>query len=264
MNADDAPKPARVSLPGGSFSTIRWSRKKLGIFIAFGFAAHVAFVFILGTKRPLQPRQVTDGPKFQLANAANELIALEDPTLFTLPHVEDFVPAIWRRMPEVTQPPIRWTEPPPFLPPAVETLGTVFNAFMASNQFTRLSLDFMPAPVLNAPELPFVSALPQKSTLQILGAISQRPLEDHLVVPTLKWDDVIAPSRVQVLVDGAGKVISAVLLPSASALENAGRTEIGDTNALNIARELRFAPAKGVTLGELTFNWHTIPTTNAP
>lgn len=77
---------------------------------------------------------------------------------------------------------------------------------------------------------------------------------------------MIAPSRVQVLVDPSGQVVSAVLLPSDNAVEAAGRADVGDTNALNIARGLRFAPASGLAFGELIFRWHTVPepATNAP
>ena len=62
-------------------------------------------------------------------------------------------------------------------------------------------------------------------------------------MPSLPFNDVIAPSRVQVLVDPPGNVVSAVLLPSNNPLEALGRAEIADTNALAIARSLRFAPA---------------------
>lgn len=267
MSTGAETKPAIVHPPGNSLASSRWSGKKLVAFIVFALAVHLAFIFVLGAKHEVHQRTVTRVPQFEIANAADELIALEDPTLFALPHVEDFIPAIWRQTPDVHQPPLRWTEPPPFLPPAVENLGSAFNLFMASNPFAPLPLHFKPTPVLAIPPIPLVSELPEQSSLQIKGDISRRPLSQPVTVPTLKWNDVIAPSRVQVLVDAAGNVISAVLLPSASASENAGRAEIGDATALTLARKLHFQPGSGLTLGEVIFDWHTVPAptlTNTP
>ena len=106
-------------------------------------------------------------------------------------------------------------------------------------------------------------ALTAATTLQITGELAQRPLLTAVTLPSLPWNDVIAPSKVQALVDPAGNVFSPVLLPSDSALEDAGRSEVGDSNALVIVRSLRFAPAPRLTFGEIIFHWHTVPT-NAP
>ena len=72
-------------------------------------------------------------------------------------------------------------------------------------------------------------------------------------------NDVIAPSKVQVLVDEAGNGASVVVL------ESSGLPE-ADQRALRLARNLRFAPAPALTFGEITFRWHTLPaaSTNAP
>jgi outer membrane biosynthesis protein TonB len=69
---------------------------------------------------------------------------------------------------------------------------------------------------------------------------------------------VIAPSKVQALVDTAGNV-SPVLLESSA---NAAADQI----ALQLARNLRFAPAPRLMFGEIIFTWHTVPVTatNAP
>jgi TonB family protein len=66
---------------------------------------------------------------------------------------------------------------------------------------------------------------------------------------------VIAPSVVQVLVDPSGDVASTALLES-SGFKDA------DDKALELARAARFAPSSQLTLGELIFNWHTVPPVN--
>ena len=85
-------------------------------------------------------------------------------------------------------------------------------------------------------------------------------------LPSLEFNDIIAPSKVQVTVDRIGNVISAVLLPADNAIEVTGRSSKGDTNAVALALGLKFAPAAQLALGEVTFYWHTLPltSTNAP
>ena len=247
MNTGPA-EPLAEQPPDESWGLTRWI-----FLIAFVFAAHFAFVFLFGSRKVPVPRAVTNVPQFQLADNSSELIALTDPTLFALPHLDDFAPADWLRPPAITQPSFRWTEPPSFLPPAPESLGMAFVAFVQTNSLATFPLDFKPAPQLTAPEAVIESALPQNSTLKFLGALAQRPLQNPIVVPTLAWNDVIAPSRVQLLVDAEGKVVSTVLLQSSE-------YDVADQKALALARAARFVPATGLMFGELLFNWHTVPT----
>jgi TonB family protein len=256
MNAEAEPQSAEIRPAINSFSSIRWSSKKLLIFILFAFAIHLAFVFVLGTKRPIQPRPATDAPHFQFTETADELIALEDPTLFAQPHLVDYVPAVWRKTPDLPQLPTRWTEPPPFLAPAVETWGATFRVFMASNELGQMPLNFKPSPAFSVPKIDFSTALPQASLLQITGDVSRRTLKESILVPTLKWNDVIAPSRVQVLVNPQGNVVSYVLLQSSE-------YDKADQAALELARQAKFEPGPSLDLGEMIFHWHTVPT-NAP
>ena len=67
---------------------------------------------------------------------------------------------------------------------------------------------------------------------------------------------MIAPSKVQALVNTDGNVASAVLLESSSLAD-------ADQRALQLVRNLRFAPASRLMFGEIIFTWHTVPT-NAP
>ena len=78
--------------------------------------------------------------------------------------------------------------------------------------------------------------------------------------------DVIAPSKVQVLVTPAGQVFSAVLLPPDHGLETDPHDDRADQMALTLARSARFAPAGHATFGQMIFNWQTVPlpTTNTP
>jgi hypothetical protein len=252
MNAGPAePQPLAGAPPDAG-----WSWKKVFLVILFAFAAHVAFVSLLGAKKTVPPRAVTNVPVFHLADNASEFVRLTDPTLFVLPHAEDFAPAAWSRTPAVEPPSFNWTEAPPFLAPDTGTLGTAFNAFMQTNRFVTVALHFKPEPqpALLLPASEFL--LPQNSTWQLAGEIAKRQLLNTLAVPSPTVNDVIEPSRAQLLVDKNGEVVSTVLLDT-SGDNNADQT------AVALARTLRFAPADRLMFGEIIFHWHTVPT-NAP
>ena len=247
----------------------RWTLRRWLMLIALVFVAHVVLIYIFGAKKTAAPgAAIPQGgvPQLTLADNSSELIALDDPTLFALPHGNDFTIT---NVLEANQPSFRWIGLSGELAsPATENLGAVFSRFMETNQFAGFQPDFKPEPELSEPGLPFatVSALPQSSSLRITGDLARRRLRGEITLPSLPWNGVLAPSRVQALVDAAGDVVSTVLLPPNTAAEAAGRADKGDTNALAIARSLRFAPSSQPMFGELIFNWHTVPpaATNAP
>ncbi len=242
-----------------------WSQKKWMAVVAIIFAAHVAIIFALGEKKHVVPRAVTNVPMLKLADNSSEMLALDDPTLFALPHLEGFAGPALRNQQLGQFSRQDWTEPPRWLSLSAESLGATYSQFMRTNFLAGRPLDFKPQPKLSVPP-PVEPVFAQNSTLQIIGALAQRRLLDKINLPSLQYNDVIAPSIVQALVDEAGNVVSAVLLPSENSMEAAGRAAIGDTTALQIALKLRFAPSSQQTLGRLIFNWRTvpIPATNAP
>jgi hypothetical protein len=241
-------------------------QKKFLLLVTFALATHLALIFLFGSTKNNSPRPVTNVPQLQLANAGDELIELDNPALFALPNARDFSSTIWQKNKDVAQPSFRYREEPRWLPLAPENLGAAFGRFMQTNRFGIFHNDFKPSPqfaVLTSGSDP---AFPQRTTLEISGTLAARKLLSVPALPTLPLNDVIAPSKVQVLVDKSGNVLSTVLLPLENFSETINYTERGDTNAVAIARSLRFAPAPQPTLGEIIFRWHTVPltTTNAP
>ena len=255
-------RPADSSALAPSPQSEGWTRQKFVFLIAFALALHVALIFLFGTKKQILPRAVADVPHLQLADSASELIALDDPTLFARPNAHDFVSAFWQRPPTVKQPDFNWMEAPRYLLPAPEQFGAAFHEFMQTNPPPELPLNFKPEPKLFEPVIAFDDAMPQATTLQIFGELSQRRLLNQIELPSIRVNDVIAPSKVQALVDTAGNVASVVLLPDNS-IEAAAHYDVADQRALQLARHLRFAPAPRLMFGEIIFNWHTVPT-NAP
>ena len=233
-----------------------WGGRKFLLIILMAFAAHLAFVFLLGAKKPARQRVVKNVPVFRLADRANELVRLTDPTLFALPHAEDFPNGIMAATPTVTVTEFRWTETPPFLGLNPASLGGSFNAFMQTNQLKSSALKFKPEPQFVAPAINLEPALPQNSSWSLAGGLAGRRVLNTLSVASPAVNDVLAPSRVQLLVAPDGNVVSAVLL------ETSG-LDAADQTALALARTLRLAPAAPLAFGEIIFTWQTVPT-NAP
>jgi hypothetical protein len=256
MTEPAGPKPAGAG----------WSRQRLIIPILLVFAAQTGLVFVLGERQFPPSRVPANVPHLQLADNSSDLVALDDPTLFVLPHANDFASAVWLKPQVVTPPAFRWTESPRWLPLPAEDLGATFAQFMRTNRFAGFQPDFKPEPELSGPVLAVAPALEQNTTIQVTGNLAQRWLTNQISLPSLVHPDVVAPSRVQVLVDAAGDVVSAVSLPAESGLEAEGRWYDAETNATAIARTLRFTPSLGLTFGQIIFHWHTVPaaTTNAP
>ena len=244
-----------------------WTRGHWLTVVALVLAAHVALLFVFGGRKQIVPRPVKNVPMLKLADDSSEWLALNDPTLFALPHQKDFASAIWRQTTALKQPSLRWTELPRPLPsPSADALGLAFNQFMQTNHFAGFELQFKPSLKLSAPGLPIEPVLAQNSTLRVEGELAQRQLPSPINLTNWPYPNVIAPSKVQVLVDTAGNVVSAVLLPPDSGFTATDQYDQADQLALELARAARFTPASHLTVGRMIFNWHTVPppATNAP
>jgi len=242
------------------FASPAMSRGKLVFWIVLVLAAHVAALAIFSSKRPIIPRAATRVPHLRLLDEANELVALNDPTLFALPHANDFARAFWQRIPTHTPP--RFHRPEPageLLVPVAGELGAALRQFVQTNRLAAAPLNFKLPPQLRPVTVSLENDLPQRSTMQITGELANRPQLNRLELPSIALDDVLPAGTVQVLVDKAGNVTSVVLLESSAVESNQG--EVADRLALQLAGELRFAPADRPTLGKITFHWHTVPTT---
>ncbi len=253
--APEAP-PGQESPDGGS-----WTRRRWLTLIALVLAAHVLLLFAFGGRKPIVPRAVTNVPTLKLADNSSEWLALNDPTLFALPHQKDFASAVWLQTTNVEQPSFRWTESPRWLPLSADELGLAFNQFMQTNRFASLELQLKSPVKLSAPGLPVEPAPAQTSTLQIQDDLAQRRLLDPIHLPSWPYANVIAPSKLQVLVNEAGDVVSAVLLPPDNGFTAADQYDQADQRGLELARAARFAPSSRLTIGLMIFNWHTVPVT---
>jgi hypothetical protein len=236
-----------------------WPWRKIFFLILLAVIVHVALICFFGTKKQIVPRPVSKVPRLQLAGDHDEFIALENPTLFALPNPRDFSSPLWLKIPVVMSPSFRWTELPKWLPLNTANPGATFQQFLTATTVPEIQLDVKPAPELTVQHISLGTALPQDSTLKIIGELAHRALLSPVPLPSLPYNNVIPPSEIQVLVDTSGHVISAILLPLTDGMEILERYDLADQRALDIATHLRFAPAPRLTFGEIIFKWHTVP-----
>jgi TonB family protein len=248
------PKPPNEGwLAGPKPPSEGWSRKKFLFVLIFVFAFHVSLIVLFGSKQRIVPRPVTNFPQLQLVDSANELIALNDPTLFARPNRHDVVSAFWRRMPAVSQPNFDQPAASGYLAPESGNFGALFQDYLRNLKPPAFVSDLKPEPRQILPDVTF-NPVPEATIMQISGELAQRPLLTPVEPPFFPYNDVLKPSVIQALVDTVGNVASAVVLESSDSND-------ADQRALQIVRDLRFAPAPNLTLGEITFTWRTVPVT---
>jgi hypothetical protein len=243
-----------------------WPFKRIVILTLLVFVVQGALVIILGEKKSAPVRTAVNAPHFQLADDSSGLIALDDPTLFALPHTNNFGASIWLGSPTITTPSFAYTEPLKELPLDSASLAMNLRVFLTTNDNATALPAFKPEPELSAPEPILTAALNGKTTMQIRGELARRPLMPQ---PELSWitnlpsltnSDWVDHTHVQVVVNAAGDVVSAITIPSSSLVQVPVDTG-GNQEAEALARKLRFAAAASpVMFGQIIFNWHTVVT----
>jgi hypothetical protein len=236
-----------------------WSRPRMLRLIAVVFLAHVALIFIFGARKPVVPRPAKDVPQLTLAGGQNELLALTDPTLFALPHADEFTPPF-----QITNT-FHWPNPMRWLS-LTDTLAGTADSLAQPVRFDVTHLDFKPQPKLNVPDSQFPPAFPQTSTVRLAGDLARRQWVAAPQLPSWIDNDVLQPTIVQVLVDAEGNVVSDVLQPERESEPVGADQAAADQKALELARGTHFLPAARPTLGLMIFDWLTlpVPATNSP
>jgi len=250
-----------------------WRLGRWGFFIAIIFAVQLALIFWLGNASPVRPRPPAAAPAVHLAaNYSSELLMLQDPTLFALPHRQGFSGSAWLKMPRMNFRSFDWSEPTNWLSLPILQLGAGFGQFTETNRFDSWQLPASPEPDLRLPEFLPLAIGAGQSRLRLEGGLAKRRLLTPLELTSWEHKDLLTNSVVQMLVDGEGRPQSFVLL-----LPGSGETK-ADQQAINLARAARFEPmnARGpgrisnpltnLTWGQMVFEWHTLPAapTNTP
>ena len=229
------------------------------------FVVQLGLIFWLGSRTPICPRSPTASLTFHFGGLASpELQALNDPTLFTLPHPALFAGPVWPVMPQADHLGFEWSAPTNPFPVAGDRLSADFNRLLQTSGPPTPQLPLQPEPAPTLPNVPPLAMLGDHSILQLEGGLAQRRL---LAPPELRSytnADILAQSVVRLGVDPAGQPVSVTLL------SNSG-SPTADQFAMEQAWSARFEPLAhdpaGVvpqaptqlTWGRLIFHWHTVP-----
>lgn len=239
--------------------TAGWSRPRWLGAVLLVFVAQLAFIWLLGARKPDVTRPAFPTPPTKLMGEASlPLAELNDPTLFALPHVRGFSGQAWAQIPRREFTSADWDEPFRWLPLAVSKLGDTFQQLLASSARPLIQIAEKTEPYIAPLEGVVPFALPGKSRLRIEGGLVTRALRGPLAVPSWPGNEVLAASEVRVIVDADGWVVSATVAPNN--LSNKPDQAKADQEALELARTARFEsirPATGLMFGRMIFQWHT-------
>jgi hypothetical protein len=261
MNPEASGLPTNAAID----SSNTWTRTRWWTLVLLVFAAQIGLILVFGDRQSVKPGLASPVTVINLAQSENELLALDDPTLFALPNLHGVAGQAWLKTPVIAFSPFRWTEAPRLLPLQPDQLGHAFGRFMQTNSFSRLVFETKPAPTVFLPaSLQLAESPATNSTLRITGELAGRRWLNPPALRSWSGTDLLTNTVVQALVNPDGQVFSATLLvPVASGTNDQNAADY----ALQIVRGARFAPARSaarLTLGTLIFEWHTEPPSTTP
>jgi hypothetical protein len=238
------------------------------------FAGQVGLILWLGERGPVRSRPSRPSPTLRLAGGVSpEVLALQDPTLFALPHRQGFSGPAWLKVSPIPNRPSDWSEEPWTLPLCVTRLGALAGQQVQTNSLAPLRFPPALEPAWALPDPPPPPLSPEQSRLRIEGDLAGCRLLTTLDLPSWQYNDVLTNTGVQMLVNADGRPVSAILLLRCGYKQ-------ADAHALAQARTARFevsaaagqpwhppsTPLAHLVRGLLLFDWHTVPLpqTNAP
>jgi len=242
-----------------------WQRHHWWGLIGMVFLGQLFLIFWLGDRTPAKLRQVQAPPIIRFTGPAwAEWLALQDPTLFALPHRRSFSGLAW----QITSPPNlradNWVNPARWPEPVVPPLAANFSGLQTPALTEANLVPIRPLPELRVTETVEQQLFQERSTLRIEGHLVDRNLLAPFQLPS--WpntnSDLLTNSIVQLAVDAEGWTASITLLCSSGSKE-------ADLFALDTARKARFEslitnaqPSSPLlsgpwTWGQLIFQWHT-------
>lgn len=247
----------------------RWDRARWWGSVAGVFLLQVIIILVLSARPPLAATPAHRAARLRLitqpgwGSLVESRVWLNDPAEIALVSARGFSGPVWLQLPRMESGLRHWTEPPRWLTQDVSSLATL--PILTETQPARFPLPAAPAatPFLGATALSSSSGPPQ-STVRVEGDLAKRRRLDSPELPSWPYNDVLAATTVQLVVDRHGSVLAANLV-TRSGLPAA------DQRALELARAARFelaSPASGpssLTWGRMVFQWQAGPPgTNAP
>jgi hypothetical protein len=238
----------------------------------FLFLVHAFAIFWFAERRDAKPLWQKPSAFLYLSSEpamdqrVRELAALQDPTLFALPHPHGFSGGAWLNFhPQI--PTLNDTSAPPaWLALPLAQLGGALNDYALTNrpseELLLASLRATKTVEVRIPDEPVIT----NTTLRIEGPLAARRLLSLPLLPSAAYTDVLRQTVVAVSVNGDG------IVETASLAEECG-LNTADARAVELARRVQFEPAAAreararaaasPILGRLIFTWHIVLPTNA-
>lgn len=244
---------------------LRWSGRRWWVVLALVMAAQVGLIFWLGERKFATPRPPARAPVLSLLKQdSTELLTLNDPTLFALPQRLGFSGMAWLKPLEVPFQVKRWTEAPRFLALSAQELGGGTGSPKLTQDSLAPRMPGRPEPVLISPITGSLSLAVDHSTFRLEGKLTQRRLLTTFNLPSWSAADILTNTVVQLVVDARGFPLSASLL-NRSGSKSADQFALEQATAARFNSLVQTGPNRstnvleGLSLGELIFDWHTLP-----
>jgi TonB family protein len=223
-----------------------WTPRVRWLAIILGLLAFQAGLILWLSDRP-EWDTPEHGPTsiLRLAEVTHRTL-IPDPTLLALPSGAGFAGAVWQLtdQPQYTSAP--WDEPPRWLTARQAPLGrSLFEA--RRPEIGRGLTAEKPVPELARRTVSPVR-LPERSLVRVEGDLARLESLTPLSAPSIAHSNILTETVVQMTVHPQGQVLSAIVLKS-SGLRSA------DQQALHLARNARFAPARPAAESETTAPW---------
>lgn len=250
-----------------------WSRKRWATVVLAVFVAHLVALMLLSARRDATPSHAIERSFVRWLTSSVEArkildsVVDNDPTLLATVNLRGFSGAAWLRPSAQTIRIGEWTDAERSLPQLARPLGGVPQLDTASAN--SAVLDPARKPTSAAPALTVAQPeLRSASRLLVIGPLATRRLIQTVPLKSWSHTDLLADTRVQVLVSREGLVFSRRL---ASTGQKNQMQKDADQHALALTTELRFesgpkllrAGEDGIVEGTLVFQWHTVEPTAA-
>jgi TonB family protein len=249
-----------------------WSRRWFWSIAGFIFLVQIGLLFWLGDNSPGRMRPPARRLNLKLAgDTSAELQSLHDPTLFALPHPQRASTPAWLSTPAPEFHPFAWPEPTNYMLIATDQLGSSFNRFVETNNFSSLPPPASPRPVLIIPQLAALPLSAEHSTVRFEWDQARRRLLTPFDLRSWESPSFLTNSVVQIVVGADGTPVSVTLL-SGCGFRAADQEALAQANAARfepLNRDVSgstSSPAAQLSWGRMIFRWHTVPPspTNAP
>ncbi len=245
-----------------------WSRRRWSLFVLAVLALHLGALWMVSARTgEVCPRTAAGAiARWQTspASAQKLLDALEvsDPTLFAMVNTRGFSGAAWLQPSPPAYRASEWTDTPRSLTQPTQALGGAFQRYATNDRaplFEPARKPAAPVPVLTLRQ----PVLRERSRLLLEGPVANRALVQSPPLRSWPSPEVLADTRVQVLVNADGLIFSPRLLSPGGVQDPLQR--VVDQHAIELTRALRFAatpvrepvspapPEQGI----LIFQWHT-------